>query len=103
MDIKEYRFESYGPLEEAGFKDGDILEIVHWREGENDYESWLAVLKLSDGQWCYVEAWCDYTGWDCRAGAETFYASTEEELVRNCLTQEARHIFGYDETPDCGV
>jgi len=104
MNINEYWSDSYGygPLEEAGFERGDVAKVIHWREGENDYASWLAVLKLTNGKFAYVEAWCDYTGWDCQAGSEVTYADSLAELVPE-MTTEGRMAFGYEPTPDCGV
>lgn len=105
MKIAEYEFDNnygYGPLEEAGFTDGDIREIIHWREGERDADAWLAVLELTDGRFAYVSAWCDYTGWDCRAGSEVTYAESLDALIPEMDT-EGRMAFGYEPTPDCGV
>ena len=42
----------------------DVEEIIGSREGENDELEWLAVGKLKDGRYFYLEAKCDYTGWD---------------------------------------
>lgn len=87
-------------LAEAGVDPKEIEEVVRYHEGERDYEPWFIVMRMSDGQWCHVTAWCDYTGWDCRAGGEAFYASSEAELVRTKLTQEARRCLGYEERPE---
>jgi hypothetical protein len=104
MNIDEYFADSYGygPLEEAGFTKEDVREIVRWYDGENDYESWWAVLILSDGRYAGVEAWCDYTGWDCQAGSEVVYASSEAGIISE-LTTEGRRRLGYEDTPDVGV
>ena len=103
MKIEEYDWYGYGPLEAAEVSPSDIAEVVHWYEGENDGDSWMGVLRMKDGRWCYIESWCDYTGFDCQGGGESFYASSEAELAFGCLTQEARRAFGYEETPDVGV
>lgn len=103
MDISEYDWYGYGPLEAADVRLEDVGEFVHWHEGINEQENWMGVLRMKDGRWCYIESWCDYTGFDCQGGGEAFYASSEDELVRNCLTAEARHAFGYEVPPDCGV
>lgn len=42
----------------------DVKTIVAMDEGCNDEESWLGVFELKDGRFAYLEAWCDYTGWD---------------------------------------
>lgn len=86
----------------ADINESDIAEIVHRRDGENDCEAWKFVLKMTDGRFAYVSAWCDYTGWDCRSGAEVTYADSLEELVPE-MDAEGRMAFGYEPTPDCGV
>lgn len=71
----------------------DVAELYGTREGENDEESWLAYGKLRDGRHFYLEAWCDYTGWDCQAGGSVVIANSREELVRFGLDEESRRIF----------
>lgn len=94
--MEEY---GYGPLFEAGVKSEDVEETVReWSSDDWDTfdgERVMLVLKMRDGRWCYIEGGCDYTGWDCQASAEAFYASTEDELVRMKLTNEARRNLGY--------
>lgn len=80
----------------------DVKRIIHYRPGENDDFSWLYVLEMTDGRFAYVSAWCDYTGWGCRDGAEVSYANSLIELVPEMDT-EGRMAFGYEPTPDCGV
>lgn len=81
----------YGPPVEQ------VAEVVRTHDGERDEENWLIVLKMKDGQWCFVSAGCDYTGWDCRAGGDHYFASSERELVRTRMTQGNRRDLGYDE------
>lgn len=104
MEIEEYYWSDYGygPLEEANIQKEDVARIVHYRDGENDDSAWLFVLEMTDGRFAYVSAWCDYTGWDCQAGAEVTYADSLAELVPEMGT-EGRMAFGYEPTPDCGV
>jgi hypothetical protein len=80
----------------------DVKEIIHYREGENDDSSWLFVLEMTDGRFAYVSAWCDYTGWGCRDGADVSYAESLDALIPEMDT-EGRMAFGYEPTPDCGV
>lgn len=42
----------------------DVAEIVAMSEGENDGDEWLIAGRLEDGRFFYIEAGCDYTGWD---------------------------------------
>lgn len=100
MEEQDYDFSQ--AMFEAGIEESNISRIVHRRDGENDYYNWLFVLELLDGRFAYVSAWCDYTGWDCRAGSEVTYAGSLEELVPE-MDAEGRMAFGYEPTPDCGV
>ena len=98
MDEDKY-YDGYGPFSEAGILEKDIDEVLHFWSSEDDDgwdgESVMIVARLTDGRWVYIEGSCDYTGWDCQAGAEAFYASSEAELVKDELTVEARNAFGY--------
>ena len=88
----------YGPYYLAGIRKADIEEEIHYwssaEEGGWDGESIEAVVRLKDGRWAYVEGSCDYTGWDCQAGADAYYASSEAELLDQ-IPLETRVRFGY--------
>lgn len=88
---------NYQELMEYGPPAEDVAEVMRTHDGENDYENWLVVLRMKDGRWCFVTAGCDYTGWDCQAGGDHYFAFSEEELVRTCLTQSNRRDLGYEE------
>lgn len=74
----------------------DVSEIAALREGENDERPWLIYGRLKDGRWFYLEASCDYTGWDCQAGGSATIANSKEEVERFGLTADAREIFGVE-------
>lgn len=42
----------------------DVKEVFGSREGENEGENWKIAGRLKDGRFFYLEAGCDYTGWD---------------------------------------
>ena len=46
------------------FTTEDVRSVAGSYEGENDGDSWMVYGELNDGRWFYLEAWCDYTGWD---------------------------------------
>jgi hypothetical protein len=53
-----------GPLtDEVG-----ITGLLLVQQGENDSESWIWLVKLSNGEHWWLDGWCDYTGWDCQSG-----------------------------------
>ena len=42
----------------------DVIEIYKIHEGYRDEDSWQIYGHLKDGRYFYLEAWCDYSGWD---------------------------------------
>ncbi len=60
--------------------------------GVGDEEPDIAyVAELVDGRFVYATAGCDYTGWDCRSGAEYFVGALEQ-VVRH-MEPETRAAF----------
>ena len=78
----------------APFGMADVAEVLHAREGDHDGPSWLVVLRLNDGRFAYIEAGCDYTGWDCQAGGSASVARTLPELIRFGMPEESRKDLG---------
>lgn len=78
----------------TGFGVADVVEVGGLIEGENDGEPWRCWGRTFDGDWFYLEAWCDYTGWDCQAGGCATMAKTKDECLRFAMTDEARTLFG---------
>lgn len=74
----------------APFTREDVAEIFAMEEGENDGPSWVIAGRLNDGRYFYLEAGCDYTGWDCRAGGSASVASSKEELISFAMTEDGR-------------
>lgn len=64
------------------FSFASVAEVYDFDDGQNDGESWIAVLRLSDSRWVFCSAWCDYTGWDCQSDAFSVVAESLERLVR---------------------
>ena len=73
---------------------GDVEEVIAASEGENDVASWLCVVRLRDRRFAFVDAWCDYTGWDCQAGASVWVHGDLDALVQFGCTREARERMG---------
>ena len=54
-----------GAVSEATlFTRANVVRILGMSEGENDGQSWMIDGVLDDNRWFYLEAGCDYTGWD---------------------------------------
>lgn len=46
------------------FTRADVKRVIAADEGEPDADSWICLVELWDGRFGYLEAGCDYTGWD---------------------------------------
>lgn len=78
--------------------DDEIKAVYRASEGANDERSWLCVGELRDGRWFYLEASCDYTGWDCQAGGRIIIGADEAQVRQFACGDEARERL-YGETP----
>ena len=72
----------------------DVEEVFHASEGWNDEEHWIAVVRLKDGRFVAMNAWCDYTGWDWQSGGEARVASSYNEIIRFGLSDDERNDLG---------
>ena len=79
---------------EAGLDPTAIDFIYAADEGENDGASWICAGKLKEGDYFFLTAWCDYTGWDCQAGGELFTNKSKKELERMNMSDEERTRLG---------
>ena len=78
-----------------GFSMADVVEILAYSIGENDGASWMMAGRLSDGRFFFLDAGCDYTGWECKAGGDAQVADTLDNIVRFGMTEEARERLGF--------
>lgn len=77
----------------APFARADVAEVIASVEGENDERAWVCVVRLKDGRFAALEGSCDYTGWDCQAGAWCMVGDTMESVVRFGVSiQECRRL-----------
>lgn len=76
-----------------GFTREDVIKIYNLDVGENDEKPWRIFGKLKDGRYFYLEAGCDYTGWDCQASGRAWVAKSKKEVIQHGMSQEAREIF----------
>lgn len=74
----------------------DVAEIIGMAPGENDGPAWVIAGRLTDGRWFYLEAGCDYTGWDCQAGGTAVVSADRERLIRFGITPEERTRLGLE-------
>lgn len=75
----------------AHFTRNDVSVVVAKSDGENYGPSWLALVKLKDGRFVFIEAGCDYTGWDCMGNhGVCMVGPSLEVMLRLGLTDDAR-------------
>jgi len=67
-DFKACVYENPGPFELSR-----VRNVITWREGERDGDSWRWLATLKDGAQYIVEGSCDFTGWDCVSTADYTY------------------------------
>jgi hypothetical protein len=51
-------------VSDTPFSRADVAHVYAAEEGENDGDQWIALMRLKDGRYAFLEAGCDYTGWD---------------------------------------
>lgn len=85
---KVANFISNEKIDSVGWK--DIKNVVAMDPGENDGPEWLAVFELHNGNFLFLQAGCDYTGWDCQSGGDSWVASDLDSLEQFGLTDDAR-------------
>lgn len=81
-------------IDTSPFDREDVVEIIKCIDGENDEEDWLGLFRLRDGRYAFIEAWCDYTGWDCQSGGCATVANRIEDLIRWGMSKEQRKRLG---------
>jgi hypothetical protein len=74
----------------APFDREDVAKVIAMSDGENDDRPWVGVFLLKDGRYAYLEASCDYTGWDCHASGSSWVAASLPALVRWAVNEPAR-------------
>lgn len=101
---EEGKFGSYGTpqvdsvpgaqVDTSNFTREDVLVLYAADEGENDGPPWICYGLLKDGRYFYLEAGCDYTGWDCRAGGSATIGESKEQIERYAMTDRDRERLG---------
>lgn len=81
---------------EIGFAFPDIEVVVAHHERPGDYAEMdvVAVLRLDDGRYALLRAWCDTTGWDCQAGGDIEVAACLSDLRTLAMTADDRQRLG---------
>lgn len=79
----------------ASVDPANIESVIASDEGQNDGESWIALFKMKNGTFCFLTAWCDYTGWDCQSGGDAYDNEDFRALLLNSVPEADRKRLGY--------
>lgn len=80
------------------FERDDVKAILGVSEGQNEGDPWIMLGQLNDGRFFFLNAWCDFTGWDCQAGGEAYVAETLYDAVCfACTPSELHRMFGTED------
>ncbi len=71
------------------FAPTDVTVALRTVDGENDEASWIGLFQCGDW-YLFLDAWCDYTGWDCQAGGYAMVSRSLDWLWRWGIGQEQR-------------
>jgi hypothetical protein len=74
----------------APFGPPDVAEVIAASEGESDGANWLLVGRLENGAFFFLDAGCDYTGWDCQSGGTATVSTSLESLIAFALDDDQR-------------
>lgn len=66
----------------AKFKFSDIKKIIFSKEGFNDGDHWQLVVQLKNRKYGWLNAWCDYSGWDCQSGGNSDIVNNKKEALQ---------------------
>ena len=63
---------------------------------QGDYAEWTGgfLLKLKDGRYCFLQGWCDTTGWGCQDGTSVDYFDAAPDL------KDLKSKFSYPENQE---
>lgn len=76
--------------EESGFSIEDVETVLFTLDGDNDGPDWVCAGQLKDGRWFVISAGCDYTGWGCQEGGDSWVADDLEQLEQFGYTHDIR-------------
>lgn len=72
----------------------DVEVVLALRAGENDGDPWLCLGQLKTGEFFFLSAWCDYTGWGCQDGGAITISDSLENLKQFGMTPDEKSDLG---------
>lgn len=74
----------------ACFDRENVDSIFGISEGDHDGPNWLVTGRLINGNYFFIEAGCDYTGWDCKAGGSAWVCDSFSVLTQLAMDEYQR-------------
>lgn len=92
-DLSDYDWSN--AISYANWHHAEVAEVIASSEGTKDEANWLLVVELGDGQYSFLSAGCDFTGWDCQAHGHSTERGSLAELVRFGMGADDRERLGF--------
>ena len=71
------------------------IQHYYWiSEGKNDTHPWRALVRLSTGLFVFLEASCNFSGFECQGDIHVYGAEKIQTLINNAMSEDARQRFG---------
>jgi len=87
-------------LDFAPFAIEDIVDVIAARAGAPDDYNWLGVFKLKGRKYGFVNAGCDFTGWDCRSSGNGLVEGRLKVLIEKIPLEDKLDLgLGKGQTP----
>lgn len=84
------------PIASQQFGWTDIKRVLASSTGRNEELDWIALFELWDGRIGWLEAWCNYTGWESQAKGSSRVHPTLEHAINLCMSPEDRTRLGLE-------
>jgi hypothetical protein len=74
------------------FRDDNIEHVYFYKDGVPDEESWYILGQLCGGIYFFMDASCDYTGFDCKGAIHFTFARSLHGLIMFGTTSKPRRL-----------
>ena len=81
---------AYGSDEEIKEAFDQLETIYAYQEGENDEQAWILLGRTSDDDFVFMQASCDYTGFNCRGGGTVAVSDDWSTMWNMYMTESIR-------------
>ncbi len=69
-----------------------IEEVYFYHNGENDEEPWYILGKLTNNMYFYMDASCDYTGFDCQGSIDFYFSTCVKSMILFGMINRSREL-----------